>query len=175
MYFDISIVNTNYSFSVPPEALAVTATSDDATPILGQSYSMDCTGHKTASGLINKPVPQWFTPNGTLLSSSSSDVQLQGPRNVGLSSAELIANFPTLRTSHAGNYTCQVSLSSPALTSPIVKVRTFSITVKSEWLTLLMSYLNSFVYQTLTLTPINLIASAKLYLKVMICTRSYKL
>ena len=105
--------------------------SDDATPILGQSYSMDCTGHKTVSGLINQPSPQWLTPSGTLLS-SSSDIQLQGPRNVGLSSSELVALFPTLRTSHAGNYTCQASLSSPALTTPIIKFVTLAVTVQSK-------------------------------------------
>ena len=120
-------------FSVPPGALEVIALSDDVASILGQSYSMDCTGHKTVSGLVNQPSPQWFTPSGTLLS-SSSDVQLQGPRNVGLSSSELVALFPTLRTSHAGNYTCQASLSSSALTSPIVKTTIFTVTVQSKLL-----------------------------------------
>ena len=108
------------------------ATSDDLAPTLGQPYSMDCTGHKTVSGLMNQPSPQWYSPSGNLLS-SGSDVQLQGPRNVGLSSSELVALFPTLRTSHAGNYTCQASLSSPALTSPIVKSVTFAVTVQSEF------------------------------------------
>ena len=91
---------------------------------------MDCVGHKTRSGLVNMPSPQWFLPNGTLLS-SIGDVQLQGPRNVRLLS-EIVALFPTLRTSHAGTYTCQASLSSPALTSPIVKAATFEITVQSK-------------------------------------------
>ena len=118
------------NFSVPPEALEVTAESDDTTPILGQSYSMDCIGYKLVSGLMNQPSPQWFTPNGALLS-SSSDVQLQGPRSVGISS-ELVAQFPTLHTSHAGNYTCQASLSSPARTSPIVKTTVFEVTVQSN-------------------------------------------
>ena len=108
------------------------AISDDAAPMLGQSYSMDCTGHKTIAGLVNQPSPQWLTPSGTPLS-PSSDVQLQGPRNVGLSSSELVALFPTLRTSHAGNYTCQASLSSPALTSPIVKLVTFAVTIQSKF------------------------------------------
>ena len=124
--------NNFANFSVPPEVLEVTATSDDTAPILGQSYSMDCTGHKTVSDLINQPSPQWLTPSGTPLS-SSSDIQLQGPRNVGLSSSELVALFPTLRTSHAGNYTCQASLSSPALTSPIVKLVTFEIIIESKY------------------------------------------
>jgi hypothetical protein len=115
----------------------VIATSDDATPILGQSYSMDCTGHKTVSGLVNQPSPQWLTPSGTPLSPMSSDVQLQGPRNVGLSSSELVALFPTLRTSHAGNYTCQASLSSPALSSPIIKSVTYAVIVQSEFSQLL--------------------------------------
>ena len=109
----------------------MTATSDDSSPVLGQSYSMDCVGHKTVSGLMNLPSPLWLTPSGSLLS-SSNEVQLQGPSNVGLSSSELLARFPTLRTSHAGSYTCQASLSSPALTSPIVKTESFAITVQSK-------------------------------------------
>ena len=108
----------------------MTAQSDDSVPVLGQSYSMDCIGHKTYSGVLNMPSPQWFLSNGTLLS-SSSDVQLQGPRTVGLSS-EIVAQFPTLYTSHAGNYICQASLSSPALTLPIVKNTSFGITVQSK-------------------------------------------
>ena len=106
--------------------------SDDTMPILGQSYSMDCTGHKTIAGLVNQPSPQWLTPSGTPLS-PSSEVQLQGPRNVGLSSSELVALFPTLHTSHAGNYTCQASLSSPALTSPTVKLVTFEIIIENKY------------------------------------------
>ena len=108
------------------------ARSDETAPNLGQSYSMDCTGHKTITGLMNQPSPQWLTPSGTPLS-PSSDVQLQGPTNVGLSSSELVALFPILRTSHAGNYTCQASLSSPALTSPIVKLVTFVVTIQSNY------------------------------------------
>ena len=107
------------------------ATSDDSSPILGQSYSMNCMGHKTVSGLMSLPTPQWLTFSGSSLS-SSNEVQLQGPNDVGLSSSELVARFFTLRTSHAGSYTCQASLSSPALMSPIVKTQAFQITVQSK-------------------------------------------
>ena len=103
--------------TVHPGALEVT-TSGDSVPVLGQSYSMNCIGHKTASGLINTPSPQWLTLEGNSL---SSDAQLQGPRTAGPSSSEIVATFPILRTSHAGNYTHQASLSSPALTTPIIK------------------------------------------------------
>ena len=122
-------------FSVPSSILRVAATSDDGTPILGQSYSIDCIGHKMSTGLINSPSPQWFDSSGSLLS-TGSDVQLQGPRIVGLTSSELVAQFPTLRSSHAGNYTCRVSLSSPARASQIVKTTNFGITVQSELFTI---------------------------------------
>lgn len=111
--------------------LQVAASSDDSSPVLGQSYSINCVGHKSRSGLINVPSPQWFTPAGSLLS-TGADVQLQGPKTVGLSSSELVAQFTTLHTSHAGNYTCQVSLASPALTAPIVRSQSFGITVQSK-------------------------------------------
>lgn len=110
------------------------ATSDDGTPVLGQSYSMVCVGYNILSGLSNLPSPQWYTPNGQLLS-SGLDVQLNGPTSVDSSSSELVAQFPTLRTSNAGNYTCQATLSSPARESNIVKTQLFEITVQSELVT----------------------------------------
>ena len=75
------------------------------------------------------PTPQWLTLEGNSL---SGDAQLQGPRIVGLSSSEIVATFPILRTSHAGNYTCRASLSSPALTTPIIKTTFFGLTVQSK-------------------------------------------
>ena len=123
-------VKSYYSFlTVPNSALQVTAASGDATPVLGQSYSMNCAGHKTLSNLLNLPLPLWYTQDGNLL---GSQVQLVGPRPVGSSSSEIVAQFSTLRTSHAGNYTCQASLSSPALTTPIIKSVVFGITVQCK-------------------------------------------
>ena len=130
-YLQVMCNYMQQQFSVPAEVLEVTATSDDSSPILGQSYSMDCVGHKTISGLMNLPSPQWLTPTGHLLS-SNNDTQLRGPSSVGLSSSELVARFPTLCTSHAGSYTCRASLSSSALMSPIVKTETFAIIVQSK-------------------------------------------
>lgn len=108
----------------------MTIQSDDGAPVLGQSYSMDCIAYKTRSGLINSPALRWISPTGTWLS-SRVDFQLEGPTNIGLSS-ELVALFPTLHTSHAGNYTCQANLSSSALTSSIIKYASFGITVQSK-------------------------------------------
>ena len=118
-------------YTVPNSALQVTAASSDASPVLGQSYSMNCVGHKTLSNLLNLPSPQWYTHDGNPL---GNQVQLVGPRPVELSSSEVVAQFSTLRTSHAGNYTCQASLSSPARTSPIIKTVTFGITIQRKFL-----------------------------------------
>ena len=105
------------------------AQSDVSTPVLGQSYTMNCVGHKTISGLSNLPTPQWLTISGDSL---GSGVQLQGPVTVGSSSSSLAAYFSILRTSHAGNYSCRASLSSPALTTPLVKTTSFGITVQRK-------------------------------------------
>ena len=75
------------------------------------------------------PSLQWLTLEENSL---SGDAQLQGPRSVGLTSSEVVATFPILRTSHAGNYTCQASLSSPALTTPIIKTTFFGVTLQSK-------------------------------------------
>ena len=120
-----------FPYTVPNSALQVTAASSDASPVLGQSYSMNCVGHKTLSNLVNLPLPLWYTQDGNPL---GNPVQLVGPRPVGLSSSEIVAQFSTLRTSHAGNYFCQASLSSPALTAPIIKSTTFGITVQRKCL-----------------------------------------
>ena len=120
--YDQSCYNT-----VPPEALQVRAMSDDSA-VLGQSYSMNCLGHKDSSGLANLPSPQWLTSQG----SSITGAQLQGPSSVGTSSSQVVATFSTLRTSHAGNYICRASLSSQALTSPIIKSISFGITVQRK-------------------------------------------
>ena len=114
-------------FTVPDTALEVRALSDVSTPVLGLSYTMNCVGHKTTSGLSSLPTPQWLTLSGDSL---GSGVQLQGPVTVGLSSSRLAAYFSILRTSHAGNYSCRASLSSPALTTPLVKTTSFGITVQ---------------------------------------------
>ena len=108
----------------------MTTQSDDSAPILGQSYSMDCVAYKTRSGLINSATLQWISPTGTRLS-SRGDLLLEGPTNIG-SSSELVVQFSTLHTSHAGTYTCQASLSSPALTSSIIKNASLGITVQSK-------------------------------------------
>ena len=137
-------------WTVHPGALQVTATSGNSVSVLGQSYSMNCIGHKMASGLINLPSPQWLTFEGNTL---SSDAQLQGPRNVGLSSSEIVATFPILHTSHAGNYTCRVSLSSPALSTPIIKTAFFRLTVQSKSLSHPQSHpKNHLIYTSTTIS-----------------------
>ena len=114
-------------FTVPDTVLGVRAQSDISTPVLGQLYSMNCVGYKVVSGLSNLPTPQWLTLNGNPL---SSGVQLQDPVAVGSLSSSLAAYFSILRTSHAGNYSCRASLSSPALTTPLVKTTYFGVTVQ---------------------------------------------
>lgn len=106
-----------------------TSGDSDPGPVLGQSYNMSCIGHKTASGIINMPSLQWLTFEGHPL---SNDTQLHAPRRVGLLSSEIVATFPILHTSHAGNYTCRANLSSPALTTPIIKTTFFELTVQSK-------------------------------------------
>lgn len=118
---------------VPPTSVIVSATSDDRAPILGQSYSMVCTGSVVVGGLSTRPSPQWITDNGDPL---SSDVQVQGPNFRGQTSVELVALFPIFRTSHSGSYICRITLHSQALNTLIIKNETFEITIQCKCINL---------------------------------------
>ena len=87
--------------------------------LLGESYSVGCIASKNVNGLKNSPVIQWFDPNGNNITDGEGIT-------LTMESLSLLASFDSLRTSHAGRYICQASLSSPALSTPLVKTALFA-------------------------------------------------
>ena len=98
------------SISVPPTALTATV-SESGTARAGMVYNLTCTVTKTVGGLINTPTATWTTGgvavsngNGITVSTMSTDAA----KRVKLT-------FDLLRTSHDGRYSCDGTLTSPAL------------------------------------------------------------
>ena len=85
---------------------------------------------ETVGGLSTRPVPQWLNDNGSDVVVGSG-VILDGP-NFQSTLTTLTMVFNALRTSHAGRYICQGSLTSPALFSTLVKTEDYNITIQSE-------------------------------------------
>ena len=85
---------------------------------------------ETVGGLSTRPVPQWLNDNGSDVVVGSG-VILDGP-NFQSTLTPLTMVFNALRTSHAGRYICQGSLTSPALFSTLVKTEDYNITIQSE-------------------------------------------
>lgn len=110
--------------AVPQSALSLSVRSTHMA-LLGESYSVGCIASKNVNGLTNSPVIQWFDPNGNNITDGEGIT-------LTMESLSLLASFDSLHTSHAGRYFCQASLSSPALSTPLVKTEDFNITLQSE-------------------------------------------
>ena len=101
--------------TVPSNPVTASVTVS-GTATAGQSYSLTCTATKIVNGLINSPTAAWFT-GGTEITSG-------GGIEATLSSGGLVSTltFNPLKTSHTTSdtqtYSCQASVSSPALTHP---------------------------------------------------------
>ena len=118
-------------FAVPNTAIVV-STIEDSAPSLGQIVKIRCVISEAVSGLSSRPVAQWLNSDGSNIVIGNG-VSLDGPSSQpSLTTLTLV--FNTLRTSHAGTYVCQGSLSSPALFSPLVKAEEYDIIVQSELL-----------------------------------------
>ena len=87
------------------------------TSIAGESNSFICTVSKNISGLEHLPLALWIE-NGM-------EKTEQGESNATLT-------FSKLNTSHGKEYTCQGSLSSHALSTPLILTRSYFLVVKSK-------------------------------------------
>ena len=87
------------------------------TSVAGESNSFMCTVTKIISGLEHQPLAVWVE-NGT-------EITDQGESNATLT-------FNKLNTSHGKVYTCQGTLPSPALSTPLVVMENHSLIVQSK-------------------------------------------
>ena len=74
------------------------------------------------SGLTETPTAQWFDNKGLVTEGNG----VVSPRE------QSTLTFSPLKTSHAGSYRCEGSLSSPALEKPLVTYSTWELTVRSK-------------------------------------------
>ena len=122
-------VVVNNSSTVPDNAFnLMTAELSGSPATVGSSYSFACLATKILSGLANVPSAEWVGPNGSAISQGDGLTLVPFTDTV---SSEVIVQTAALHTSHAGLYTCRGSLSSPALTSPLVQETHFNITLQS--------------------------------------------
>ena len=77
--------------------------------------TLSCTVSETISGLSNRPSAHWMTSSGPV--TSGEDITATTTRDTSPATATL--RFSSLRTSHAGLYTCQGTLVSPAAADDI--------------------------------------------------------
>ena len=74
------------------------------------------------SGLTETPTAQWFDSNGLVIEGYS----------VLSTKGQSTLTFSPLKTSHAGSYRCEGSVTSPALEEPLVISDTWELTVTSK-------------------------------------------
>ena len=99
--------------AVPPDSLEVeTGLSEDGPVEAGSGgLTLTCTVRETISGLTNMPSAHWMGPSGPVTSGEDS-VMTQTARDN--TTANVTLTFSSLHTSHAGEYTCQGTVVTPA-------------------------------------------------------------
>jgi hypothetical protein len=88
-------------------------------------YSLTCTVSKTVDGLSNTPTATWTTTGGVTVTNGN------GITVFNETSASTLA-FDLLRTSHDGRYSCDGTLTSPALEAELVRSTVERLFVQSE-------------------------------------------
>ena len=88
------------------------------TSIAGESNSFMCIVSKNIDGLKHLPLAVWVE--------NDTEITEQGESNAA------ILTFNTLNTSHGQVYTCRGNLSSPALSTPLILMKNYSLIVKSK-------------------------------------------
>ena len=80
---------------------------DDGLVFAGQSYNLTCT--VTLENAARPPTIEWFDPNNNPLS-SGNNITVGDTVAVNCFTYTTTVHFTTLRTSHGGQYSCQVTL-----------------------------------------------------------------
>ena len=86
------------------------------------------------SGLTETPTAQWFDSKGLVIEGNGA-VSTGGQSTL---------TFSSLKTSHAGSYRCEGSVTSPALEQPLVTSETWELMVRSK------SFFNPLVHVHIT-------------------------
>ena len=84
---------------------------------VGQSYTLTCTANVAGAGTMSTTTITWIHPSGSVTSGTGSSLDL---------------SLNPLRVSDAGQYTCNVSVSSPFLTGAQSATNTLTISVQGK-------------------------------------------
>ena len=122
---------------VPPNPLLVeTEVSEDGPVEAGSGgLTLTCRVQEHVNGFTNRPSGHWMGPSGPV-TSRERIVMVETSSNEGLTSRVTITvTFSSLHTSHAGEYTCQGTLFTPAeggmtLTNSSTPL---NVTVRCKW------------------------------------------
>ena len=103
------------SSAAPMVSTSITSPTGPFT--VGRSYTLTCTANIAGTGTMSTTTITWIHPNGSVTSGTGSSLNL---------------SLNPLRVSDAGQYTCNVSVSSPFLTGAQSSTDTFTINVQGE-------------------------------------------
>ncbi len=98
----------------------------------GEEYSLICVASKTVSGITNTPSLEWLDKEGSPV--TTGGLLTVGELTTQTSNVFLSLTFSSFHISHAGQYTCRATLSSPALDTPLEKNTTSDVTLQSKQL-----------------------------------------
>ena len=105
--------------AVPPLTVGASITSPTGPFTAGQSYTLTCTANVTGGETLSTTTTiTWIHPSGSVTSGTGSSLNL---------------TLNPLQVSDAGQYTCNVRVSSPFLTGAQSATDTFTINVQSKW------------------------------------------
>ncbi len=111
---------------IAPASAVRVSSSTDGTAMAGSAYTIICTVTKPA-GLLAIPDITWTNPSGTELNGQMNN-QIINTTTV----TTVRVQFVPLQTSHGGLYTCQVSLLSPSLLTPVNLTSSTTVLVQSK-------------------------------------------
>ena len=94
-----------------------------------EGLTLTCTVRETISGLTNMPSAHWMGPSDPVTSGEDS-VMTQTARDN--TTANVTATFSSLHTSHAGEYTCQGTVVTPAGVENATINSTINVTVSCK-------------------------------------------
>ena len=117
--------------SVPPSSLMTQISpSSTGTQRAGSGYSLTCIALKTASGLTRSAQTLWRGPDGVAIITGGG-ITVADPVYESLRTRQTVT-FSSLSTALAGVYTCEGTLSSPALTSPYQTTTSYTVSISGR-------------------------------------------
>ena len=118
-------------YIVPPDPFSLQVNpSSTGTPAAGATYSISCAALDNVNGLTTIPQIEWLGLDGSRV--ESGDGITVGDQVNETSTATSTLTFDSIRTSHSGEYICQATFASPALTITYITNQTQNVTVSGK-------------------------------------------